>query len=119
VLLKIVYLLTCRVLGLAILAFRGDRAKDVEARTGRSLSSWGCRQDQEPWRSVRKPQRRRAVRCTGEVVPGKQQGVAGGVMTVKLQVRLLVRTLSLPVRGVSRSASLSARTYSGQGKLFT
>jgi len=30
VLLKIVYLLTCRVLGLAILAFRGDRAKDAE-----------------------------------------------------------------------------------------
>jgi putative transposase len=30
VLLKIVYLLTCRVLGLAILVFRGDRAKDVE-----------------------------------------------------------------------------------------
>ena len=29
-LLKIVYLLTCRVLGLAVLAFRGDRAKDVE-----------------------------------------------------------------------------------------
>jgi putative transposase len=30
VLLKIVYLLTCRVLGLAVLAFRGDRAKDAE-----------------------------------------------------------------------------------------
>jgi putative transposase len=30
VLLKIVYLLTCRVLGLAIMAFRGDRAKDAE-----------------------------------------------------------------------------------------
>jgi putative transposase len=30
VLLKIVYLLTCRVLGLAILVFRGDRAKDAE-----------------------------------------------------------------------------------------
>ena len=29
VLLKIVYLLTCRVLGLAVLAFRGDRAKDA------------------------------------------------------------------------------------------
>ena len=29
-LLKIVYLLTCRVLGLAILVFRGDRAKDAE-----------------------------------------------------------------------------------------
>ena len=29
-LLKIVYLLTCRVLGLAVLAFRGDRAKDAE-----------------------------------------------------------------------------------------
>jgi putative transposase len=27
---KIVYLLTCRVLGLAVLAFRGDRAKDAE-----------------------------------------------------------------------------------------
>lgn len=30
VLLKIVYLLTCRVLGLAVLGFRGDRAKDAE-----------------------------------------------------------------------------------------
>ena len=30
VLLKIVYLLTCRVLGLAVLAFRGERAKDAE-----------------------------------------------------------------------------------------
>jgi hypothetical protein len=30
VLLKIVYLLTCRLLGLAVLAFRGDRAKDAE-----------------------------------------------------------------------------------------
>jgi putative transposase len=30
VLLKIVYLLTCRVLGLAVLALRGDRAKDAE-----------------------------------------------------------------------------------------
>ena len=29
-LLKIVYLLTCRVLGLAVLLFRGDRAKDAE-----------------------------------------------------------------------------------------
>jgi hypothetical protein len=29
VLLKIVYLLTCRVLGLAVLGFRGDRAKDA------------------------------------------------------------------------------------------
>ena len=29
-LLKIVYLLTCPVLGLAILIFRGDRAKDAE-----------------------------------------------------------------------------------------
>ena len=29
-LLKIVYLLTCQVLGLAVLAFRGDRAKDAE-----------------------------------------------------------------------------------------
>jgi transposase len=29
-LLKIVYLLTCRVLGLAVLVFRGDRAKDAE-----------------------------------------------------------------------------------------
>jgi len=28
--LKIVYLLTCRVLGLAVLVFRGDRAKDAE-----------------------------------------------------------------------------------------
>ena len=27
---KIVYLLTCRVLGLAVLVFRGDRAKDAE-----------------------------------------------------------------------------------------
>jgi hypothetical protein len=30
VLLKIVYLLTCRVVGLAVLVFRGDRAKDAE-----------------------------------------------------------------------------------------
>jgi putative transposase len=30
VLFKIVYLLTCRVLGLAVLAFRGDRTKDAE-----------------------------------------------------------------------------------------
>jgi hypothetical protein len=30
VLLKIVYQLTCRVLGLAILVFRSDRAKDAE-----------------------------------------------------------------------------------------
>jgi putative transposase len=30
VLLKIVYLLTCRVLGLAVLVFRGDRARDAE-----------------------------------------------------------------------------------------
>src|ERR1035437_8831285 len=29
-LLNIVYLLTCRVLGLAVLVFRGDRAKDAE-----------------------------------------------------------------------------------------
>jgi putative transposase len=28
--LKIVYLLTCRILGLAVLVFRGDRAKDAE-----------------------------------------------------------------------------------------
>jgi hypothetical protein len=28
-LLKIVYLLTCRVLGLAVLVFRGDRVKDA------------------------------------------------------------------------------------------
>ena len=30
VLLKIVYLLTCRVLGLAVLVFRSDLAKDAE-----------------------------------------------------------------------------------------
>ena len=30
VLLKIVYLLTCRVLGLAVLVFRGDLAKNAE-----------------------------------------------------------------------------------------
>jgi putative transposase len=30
VLLKIVYLLTCRVLSLAVLVFRSDRAKDAE-----------------------------------------------------------------------------------------
>jgi putative transposase len=30
VLLKIVYLLTCRVLGLAVLVFGGDRTKDAE-----------------------------------------------------------------------------------------
>ena len=29
-LLRIVYLLTCRALGLAVLVFRGDRAKDAE-----------------------------------------------------------------------------------------
>ena len=29
-LLKIIYLLTCRVLGLAVLVFRGDKAKDAE-----------------------------------------------------------------------------------------
>jgi len=29
-LLKIVYLLTCRVLGVAVLVFHGDRAKDAE-----------------------------------------------------------------------------------------
>ena len=28
--LKIVYLLTCRVLGLAVVVFRGDRAKNAE-----------------------------------------------------------------------------------------
>ena len=27
---RLVYLLTCRVLGLAVLVFRGDRAKDAE-----------------------------------------------------------------------------------------
>jgi hypothetical protein len=30
VLLKIIYMLTCRVLGAAVLVFRGDRAKDAE-----------------------------------------------------------------------------------------
>ena len=30
VLVKIVYLLTCRVLGMAVLVFRGDGAKDAE-----------------------------------------------------------------------------------------
>jgi len=30
VLLKVMYLLTCRVLGLAVLVFRGDLAKDAE-----------------------------------------------------------------------------------------
>ena len=30
VLLKIIYRLTCRVLGLAVLVLRGDRAKDAE-----------------------------------------------------------------------------------------
>jgi hypothetical protein len=30
VLLKIVYLLVCRMLGLAVLVFRGNRAKDAE-----------------------------------------------------------------------------------------
>jgi putative transposase len=29
-LLKIIYMLTCRVLGAAVLVFRGDRAKDAE-----------------------------------------------------------------------------------------
>jgi hypothetical protein len=40
-------------------------------------------------------------------------------MAVKLQVRLLVRTLSVAVRGARRFASLPPRTYSGQGLLFT
>jgi hypothetical protein len=40
-------------------------------------------------------------------------------MAVKLQVRLLVRTLSVAVRGVLRLAALLARTYSGQVRLFT
>jgi hypothetical protein len=44
---------------------------------------------------------------------------ADGAMTVKLQVRWLGRPLSVHVRGVRRFASLSARTYSGQGTLFT
>lgn len=44
---------------------------------------------------------------------------ADGAMTVELQVRWLVRMLSVPVRGVRRFASLPARTYSGQGTLFT
>jgi hypothetical protein len=44
---------------------------------------------------------------------------ADGLMTVKLLVRLLARTLSVPVRGVSPFASLPARTYSGQGTFFT
>ncbi len=43
----------------------------------------------------------------------------GGAVAVKLLVRRLVRTLSVPVRGVCRFASLSARTFSGQGRLFT
>lgn len=60
-LLKIVYLLTCRVLGVAVLVLRGDRAKDAEmlvlrhenavlrlyrSKTSRVLSdlqgSWSC-----------------------------------------------------------------------------
>jgi len=32
VLLKVVYLLTCRLLGLAVLVFRSDLAKDAELR---------------------------------------------------------------------------------------
>jgi hypothetical protein len=32
VLLKIVYPLTCRLIGMAVLVFRGDRAKDAELR---------------------------------------------------------------------------------------
>ncbi len=43
---------------------------------------------------------------------------AAEVMTVNLQVRLLVRTLSVPVRGVSRFASVPARTHSGQGPVI-
>ena len=42
-----------------------------------------------------------------------------GTMTVKLQVRRFVRTLSVLVRSVRRFAPLRARTYSGQGTLFT
>ncbi len=38
---------------------------------------------------------------------------------MELQVRLLVRTLSVPVRGASRFGSLAVRTYSGQARLFT
>lgn len=38
----------------------------------------------------------------------------GRAMTMRLQVRLLVRTLSGSVRGVSNLASLSARTYRAQ-----
>jgi hypothetical protein len=40
VLLKIVYVLTCRVLGLAIPAFRGDRAEDAELARLLSRRCW-------------------------------------------------------------------------------
>src|ERR1017187_3204479 len=42
-LLKIVYLLTCRVLGLAVLVFRGDRAKDAELLVLRHENAVLCR----------------------------------------------------------------------------
>jgi hypothetical protein len=68
--------------------------------------------------------RRRCVPCLREaslrglVGCSPVQVWAGGAMTVKLQVRRLVRTLSVLVHGVSRFASLPARTYGGQGTLF-
>jgi hypothetical protein len=40
-------------------------------------------------------------------------------MTVNLQVRLFVRTLSVPVRGIRRFASVAVRTYNGQARIFT
>jgi hypothetical protein len=73
---------------------------------------------------VRQARRAVAASPVGAVLRGSSASTgvidrAGRAMTVKLQVRLLVRTLSVSVRGVSRFASLRARTYSGQGRLFT
>ena len=47
------------------------------------------------------------------------QAVGRRVTDVKLPVRLAVRMLSVPVRDVRRPGHVSARTYGGQGKLFT
>ena len=52
----------------------------------------------------------------GVIVGGSRW--VGCAATAELQVGR-VRTLSVPVRGVSRFASLAARTYSGQARVFT
>lgn len=40
-------------------------------------------------------------------------------MIVQLQVKLLVRTLSVPVRGAISSGASAVRTYSGQAQVLT